>query len=425
MERSSATVRRIVSAIVVVAFSVPIFATAAFAGSPVHRSAVRAASAASCVNKVVIKRGKSPDGSLYKLPKAIQAQYKGYAEPITKSPWKSFLRKHKPPWTIDYNNSFSGNAWRASALAVLQKDFALYKKKKLVKKLIVTDSNGNTTLQIQQMRSAIQQKVDLIISIPGSPDAMNGVIKQAYQAGIPVVTIAAVVTSPYALNYDTNEFLIGRNMAAGLVGLLKGKGNIMTVEGIPGTPGSAEIGQGGYAVFNKCHGIKVVDDIYGQWSESIAKTQMLQALATHPQKLNGVWQQGSMFMGVTQAIQQAGRPLVPVTVGNPNQDSLAFWHDHLKSGYNTVGSANPPAADMDAGFRIGIATLMGQGPKVNTFVAKPPLITKATLKQWWKPSFKETSTGVGEPPKNHWLPNSALRSMFARPKKLPPTEYAS
>ena len=80
----------------------------------------------------------------------------------------------------------------------------------------------------------------------------------------------------------------------------------MTVEGIPGTPGSAEIGQGGYAVFNKCHGIKVVDDIYGQWSESIAKTQMLQALATHPQKLNGVWQQGSMFMGVTQAIQQAG-----------------------------------------------------------------------------------------------------------------------
>ena len=37
MERSSATVKRIVSAIVVVAFSVPIFATAAFAGSPVHR----------------------------------------------------------------------------------------------------------------------------------------------------------------------------------------------------------------------------------------------------------------------------------------------------------------------------------------------------------------------------------------------------
>jgi ribose transport system substrate-binding protein len=383
------------------------------------------AAAASCVNKVKVGKGISPDGSLYKLPKSVQANYLGYAEKIVKSPWANFKRLHKPPWTIDYNNSFAGNAWRASALQTLKTDFNKYKKAGLVKKLIVTDSNGNTTLQIQQMRSAIQQKVDLIISIPGSPDAMNGVIQEAYKAHIPVVTIAAVVTSKYALNYDTNEFLIGKNMATGLVQLMKGKGNIMTVEGIPGTPGSAEIKQGGYAVLNKCPQVKVVDDIYGQWSESIAKTQMLQALATHPQKLNGVWQQGSMFMGITQALQQAGRPSIPVTVGNPNQNSLAYWHDHLKNGYKTVGTANPPGADMDAGFRIGIATLEGQGPKVNTFVAKPPLITTKTLNNWWKPSYKETSTGVGEPPKNHWLPTTELHLILNHPKPLPPTEFSS
>jgi len=353
------------------------------------------------------------------LPPEAQAGFEGYGSPVVASPYVDFKPPHEKPWVIGYNNSFSGNAWRAAALAELQKDVEAYKKLGLVKDLVITDSNGDTPTQIQQMRSMIQKGVDVIISIPGSPTAMNGVIDEAYRAGIPVITLAAPVTTPNAINEDTNGYLIGKTMALGLAQLLDGKGNILTVEGIPGTSGSQLIQAGGQAVFKNCPDIKVVADLVGQWSESAAQTAVLQQLSTNPTKIDGVWQQGSMFMGVVKALQQAGRPMVPVTVGNPNQNSLAYWHDNASKGFKTVGSSNAPAAGMNLAFRVAMRVMMGQGLKVSNVVVRPPLITADTLDQWWKPEFTQDSTGVGEPPAGTWMPDSVLDGYFTHPAPLP------
>jgi ribose transport system substrate-binding protein len=353
------------------------------------------------------------------LPAAAQAGFEGYGSPVVASPFANFKPANGKPWTIGYNNSFSGNAWRAAALAHLQADVEQYKKIGLVKDLLVTDSNGDVTTQIQQMRSMIQKGVDLIISIPGSPTAMNGVIDEAAQAGIPVITLAAPVTTANAINVDTNGYLIGKTMALGLVQLLNGKGSILTVEGIPGTSGSELIKAGGEAVFKNCPDIKIVADLVGQWSESAAQTAVLQQLSTNPAEINGVWQQGSMFMGVTKALEQAGRPVVPVTVGNPNQNSLAYWHENAPKGYKTVGSSNAPGAGMDLVFQTGMRVLMGQGLKVSNVVVRPPLITADTLGLWYKPEFTVDSTGVGEPPAGTWMPDSVLDGYFTNPAPLP------
>lgn len=353
------------------------------------------------------------------LPEANRPAFQGYQIPVVESPYADFKAENEGPWTIGYNNSFSGNAWRAAALASLEADVEKFKAAGLVDDLIVTDSNGNISTQIQQMRSMIQQGVDLIISIPGSPTAMDAVIKEAFDAGIPVVTLAAPVTSPYALNVDTNGFLLGKTMATGLVQLLGGKGTIMTVQGIPGTSGSEMIAAGGASVFANCPDINIIADLVGQWSNSVAKTAMLQALSTNPAPIDAVWQQGSMFMGITQAIEQAGRPLVPVTIGNPDQNALAFWHDKMAEGYKTVGTANAPGAGMDLVFRVGIRTLMGQGPKISGIVVRPPLITADTLEGWWKPEYTQESTGVGEPPPGTWMSDEVLDGYFNNPAPLP------
>jgi ribose transport system substrate-binding protein len=353
------------------------------------------------------------------LPPAAQAGFEGYGSPVVASPYVNFKPPHAKPWVIGYNNSFSGNSWRAAALASLQKNVDAYKKLGLVKDLVITDSNGDTPTQIQQMRSMIQKGVDVIISIPGSPTAMNAVIDEAYAAGIPVITLAAPVTTANAINEDTNGYLIGKTMALGLVQLLNAKGSILTVEGIPGTSGSSLIEAGGQAVFKNCPDIKVVSDLVGQWSESAAQTAVLQQLSTNPAKIDGVWQQGSMFMGVVKALEQAGRPIVPVTVGNPNQNSLAYWNENAAKGFKTVGSSNAPAAGMDLAFRVAMRVMMGQGLKVSNVVVHPPLITADTLSQWWKPDFTVDSTGVGEPPANTWMPDSVLDGYFTNPAPLP------
>lgn len=353
------------------------------------------------------------------LPADVQAGFEGYGSPVVASPYADFKAPSEKPWTIGYNNSFSGNAWRAAALAELEANVEKYKALGLVDELIVTDSNGDTPTQIQQMRSLIQRGVDVIISIPGSPTAMNGVIDEAFEAGIPVITLAAPVTTANAINVDTNGYLIGKTMALGLVQLLEGKGNILTVEGIPGTSGSALIQAGGAAVFENCPDITIVNNLVGQWSESVAQTAVLQQLSTNPTEIDGVWQQGSMFMGVITAFEQAGREIVPVTVGNPNQNALAYWHENAPKGYKTVGSSNAPGAGMNLVFRTAMRVMMGQGLKVSNVVVRPPLITADDLDKWWKPEFTVDSTGVGEPPPGTWMPDAVLDGYFNDPAPLP------
>lgn len=376
--------------------------------------------AAACMEEMPVKLP-ADVGAIMSLPEELQANYSHYPDLVVESPYIDFKSSESGPYSIAYSNSFSGNAWRAAALETLENNVEAYKELGIVSDLTVTDSNGDNTVQIQQMRALIQQKVSVIIAIPGSADALNGVIEEAYEAGIPVITLVAPVTTPYAINLDTSGFLAGANMATGLAKLLGGKGNIMTVQGIPGTSTSAAIEQGGNAVFERCPDIDIVANVIGEWSPSVAKTAMIQALATHPQQLDGVWQQGSMFMGITQALEQQGRATIPVTIGNPDQNSLAYWHDNQASGYDTTSTANSPTGAMDAAFRTAIRTLDGQGPKIAGIVVKPPVISASNLSDWYEPSYTITSTGIGVPPEGTWLPDSELDGFFANPAPLPPT----
>jgi ribose transport system substrate-binding protein len=367
------------------------------------------------------------------LPENLNAAYNNYGPPLFDT-YKDFAAK-PPPWKVGYSDSFSGNAWRAAALASLQQNFAAAKEQGLVEgDLVVTDSNGKNDVQIQQMRQMIQQDVDIIFSIPASPTAMNGVIEEAYKAGIPVLTLSAPVTSEYAINVDTNQLVYGARQAQGLVMLLEGKGNIFAVEGIAGTPGSQGIEEGGKLILDSCPDIKIIADYSGDWNNATAKTATLQALATNPGDIDGVWEQGSMEKGIIEAFEQAGRDVPPVTMGNPDQAGLAYWRDHQADGFHTAATAQPSAAGADAMFRIGMRILEGKGAKITSIVGNPPLTVdsdslaaaKATfpdadvqlLDDWVKPEWTFDSPGVANPasgPTGVWLNDEMLDSFFTTP----------
>jgi len=217
--------------------------------------------------------------------------------------------------------------------------------------------------------------------------------------------------------------------------LTGGKGTIMTVEGIPGTPGSLQIQQGGYAILKSpaCK-FDIIADFGGSWNNATAKSGMLKALATHPQKLEAIWEQGSMEKGIIEALQQIGRPVPLVTMGNPDQAGLAYWRDHVKDGYQGVATAQPSAAGADAMFRVGMRLLEGKGLKINAIVGNPPLTVDKknvgaaktltgpgtpvqTLAQWVKPSWTFDSPGVANPssgPTGSWLNDKALDFFFVK-----------
>jgi ribose transport system substrate-binding protein len=363
---------------------------------------------------------KEPGGSadLSSLPPDIKAGYNGYFQPVNNSAYANF--KAKPgPYKIGYSDSFSANSWRSNALARLKTDTAAYQSAGLVSDLQATNSNLDNNLQIQQINSMISQKVDAIIAIPNSPTAFNGVIKQAYDAGIPFITVASHVTSPYAINVDGNYFLTGAELAAGLGKLIGGKGNVLVVNGIDGAPASQALSDGYNAGFAQCPGIKVAGSVEGQWSEATAKTVTLQYLSTHPGQLAGAINSGGMTNAILQALQQTGHKPVPIGDANPDKGSLVQLKNELSDKY--VASTIPPEQTIDAALRVAVATLQGQGPKFDTIVAAPPQITgKAQLDSWvqsgWTPASADQAPA---PPNTPFFPADGMSAFFTNPKPLP------
>jgi ribose transport system substrate-binding protein len=363
---------------------------------------------------------RAPGGSadLSSLPAKIRDGYNGYFTKVNTSVYASFKAK-SGPFKIGYSDSFSANSWRANALARLKADAAAYKTQGLVSGLVATNSNLDNNLQIQQITSMINQGVDAIIAIPNSPTAFNKVIKQAYDAGIPFITLASHVTSPYAINVDGNYRLTGGLVAAEVSKLIHGKGNVLLVNGINGAPASAALADGYKDGFANCPGVKIAGEVEGQWSEATAKTVALQYFSTHPGTLDAVVNSGGMTSGILQAMQQTGRTRVPIGDANPDKGSLVALKKDLSDRY--VASTIPPEQSMDAALHVAIATLQGQQPKFDTIVAKPPVVTgRSALDSWVASDWTASSADQAPaPPNADFFEAGDMGAFFATPKPLP------
>ncbi|OLT07688.1 hypothetical protein BJF90_13445 [Pseudonocardia sp. CNS-004] len=368
----------------------------------------------------------APGGSadLSQLPDKLREGYSGYFAPVNTSEYQNFRSSSDGPFTIGYSDSFSGNSWRAGALARLQQDVATYKQAGLTDNLVAMNSNLDNTLQIQQISAMINEGVDAIIAIPNSPTAFNDVIEQAHRAGIPFITLASHVTSPYAINVDSNYVLTGEMVAGGVAKALGGQGNAIIVDGINGAPASAALHAGYEAAFAKCPGINVLGSVEGQWSEATTKTAMLQFLSTHPTQVDGVVNGGGETLGVMQAMEQVGRPLPFIGDSNPDKGSLVALQKSLADRY--AAASFPPDQAIDAAFTVAIATLQGQGPRFDAVVGGPPLVTGAdALGSWVQPDWSESSSDQAPAsPGAEFLPAADLGAFFTSPQPLPPLQAA-
>lgn len=392
-------------------------ACAAKAGPSVAAADGSAGIGASCGKVSYQDPGGSAD--LTSLPKAIRDGYNGYFAPINTSVYKNFKSRSTGHYRIGYSDSFAANSWRGDVLSRLRTDVSSLTKDGVVSSLQTSNSNLDNSLQIQQITSMINQHVDAIIAIPNSPTAFNGVIKQAYDAGIPFITVASHVTSPYAINIDTNYHLTGELVAAGIAKTIQGKGDVLVVDGINGSPASATMHDGYLSAFKNCPAIKVAGSLEGQWSEATAKSVTLQYLSTHPSALSAIVNDGGMTNGILQALQQTGHQPVPIGDANPDEGSLVSLNKALPDKY--VASTMPPAETIDAAVRTTIAVLQGQGLKYDTVVANPPQITgQAALTSWIQSGWTSSSAAQAPaPPGTPWLPASQMGEFFAHPKPLP------
>jgi ribose transport system substrate-binding protein len=335
-------------------------------------------------------------------------------QPIGPSLYHNWKPKKGPPWTIGYASSYAGNTWRAAALNELLKVLVpKWKKLGLVKEVIVTQSNLKDSVQIQQMRQLVDRGVDALIICCSNPTALNATVKYAYDKGVPTFSMVGYVTSPYAVNSSTNFVVAGERQGEWLGNELKGKGNVLVVEGIPGTSTSDSIDRGIKMGLKKFPKIKIVGDVAGMWTDQVAQAEVQKWLANHPGKLDGVAVQSAAELGVIRALLQSGRKMPPVAVGG-ELGALCYWRHH-KDFVSAALQSWPPANEMGLTWNIMMRTMEGQGPKVQSILVDPKKLTYDELAKVLPASCSESSADWFNFDQSQWGGKEYLDHFFEHP----------
>ncbi|MGU3399431.1 substrate-binding domain-containing protein [Brucellaceae bacterium D45D] len=364
----------------------------------------------------------SPDRAalISALPTEIKALYTDAIE-VAPSAYGDFKAPAKP-WRWCHSESYMGNPWRVTFNDELKRlvDGAIAAGD--VSQYVVSDSNGDATQQISQIRAFIEQGCNVITTIAGSSTALNAVIDDAHKAGIPVITSAGSVTTPNAINVMHNQNLWGYQMGKGIAEAFKDGGSILQIEGISGHPLVQQENAGLEKAVEEAGNLKIVRKVSGEWTGTTTKSATLQALATTPQQIDAVWSTGSEARFIAEAFQQAGRPL-PLITGSISGDALGYWNAHKDEFKFYGGEVSPHVAAHNA-FRVALRVLEGQKPLINTIIAPMPTVTQADLPSWYKDCMKPDSGAIFPIPPQDPFPEDLMNGYFTDGSATPLYDFA-
>jgi ribose transport system substrate-binding protein len=234
------------------------------------------------------------------------------------------------PFIIGVSNSYIGNAWRTQMIQMAQAFAETEDVAPLIDDLIIVSTGDDVEAQIAAMDNMIALGVDAIVINAINPTSFDAVVTRAWDAGIPVISFDGIVESPEALIVNEDQIEFGAVMARDLVERMDGEGNVIMVNGVPGTSVDSDRIAGAKAVFEEYPDISVVAELEGRWDSGTAQTVVADYLATQPE-VDGVWVQGGT-PGVLQAFIDAGyEDLPPVAGEGENGFRMAMGRGHLCS----------------------------------------------------------------------------------------------
>src|SRR5262245_5231806 len=166
--------------------------------------------------------------------------------------------------------------------------------------------------QAQQIEQAISQKPDALVVLPQDGAALTPVAQKAERAGIPVVNIDRLFTTPDA----ATATILGDNYQIGVLAAdyiseqLNCQGNVVEIQGLAGISVTTDRTKGFTDELKKVcpdGGIKIVASQPGDFNPDTGLRVMENILQAQP-KIDAVYtHDDDMAQGVVQAIRNAGR----------------------------------------------------------------------------------------------------------------------
>jgi ribose transport system substrate-binding protein len=278
---------------------------------------------------------------------------------------------------IALSNNYAGNSWRQAML----KSWDKVTKQAVADGIVAaadpfTTSENQVTEQAAQIQNLILQGYDAIVINAASPDALNGVVKQACDAGIVVVSFDGIVTEPCAYRIAVDFAKMGEVQLDYLNEKMKDGGNLLEIRGLAGVFVDDEISKGIHRGADKYKQFKIVGSVHGDWAQEVAQKAVSGILPSLPD-VKAVVTQGGDGYGAAQAFAAAGRPTPLIIMGN-RQDELQWWKEQKDAnGYETMSVSIAPGVSTLA---FWVAQMILDGKKVPQDLTVPFLqIDQANL----------------------------------------------
>jgi len=302
---------------------------------------------------------------------------------------------------IALSNNYAGNSWRQ---AMLQSWDTLGKEAVAAGVVAQVDAfttaESQVTEQAAQIQNLILEGYDAIVLNAASATALNGVVKEACDAGVVVVSFDGVVSEPCAWRLVIDFKKMGSDQIDYLASRLPQGGNILEIRGMAGVSVDEAIHAGILAGVAKHPQFKIVGSVHADWAGDVAQRVVAGILPSLPE-IVGVVTQGGDGYGAAQAFAAARRTMPIIIMGN-RQDELQWWQaQHDANGYTTMSASVAPAV---AGMAFWIAQQILDGKTVKKDLVVPTLrVTQDGLAQ------ALAATPVGNVYNTHYTQADAVR----------------
>jgi ribose transport system substrate-binding protein len=327
-------------------------------------------------------------------------------------------RAAKGPFRIALSNAYIGNEWRRQHAEAFERACKeMQAAGHLSQYSAVHGADNSVPAQLAAIGDMILKGYNGILVNCSSGSQVGGVIEQAADAGIKVVSYDAYATSDRSWNIGFDFGSWGKNnadfMEKHLGGAGKAEGNILMVRLSLGATAGKLIYDEYQTMLARNPGLKVVGEVEGQATRSVAQRNVAQIVPGLP-KIDGILGAGGNdSFGIVEGMLAAGytmETMPPICTG-ADGDYIQWWREARdKYGYTSTG--------LNADPEIGAWAVY--------YLTRILLEDDDEPKEWFAPSVLTTDDNIdsygavaGERIPVQKFTFEQIPEVFTRTKKLP------
>jgi len=237
--------------------------------------------------------------------------------------------------------------------------------------LVVLDSNNDSAKERANVEDLITRKVKVIVINPTDSSAVAATVKYANKKDVSIITVDRAASGGEVVSHIQSDNVKAGQMAAGYINtMLKGEGEIIELEGIPGTSAAKERGTGfDNALANT--NIKIVAKQTANFDRTQGLNVTQNLLQAHPDIQAIFAQNDEMALGAVRALQAVHKNNIIVVGFDGTKEGIAA----VKAGKMNATLAQQPYLMGELGAEAAIKVL--QNEAVNKYIVAPlKIITK-------------------------------------------------